>query len=80
MRFARGVLDDRTAFGEDRRHDRVLRRRDRRLVEEDLDPYELVRGQVEDAVDLHLCPQRAQREEVGVESPPPITSPPGGGS
>ena len=77
VRLAGGVAEHGFAVGENRRHDRVLRPHDRRLVEVDARAREAVRGEVVDAVELDLGAQGGERVNVRVETPPPDHVPSG---
>ncbi len=69
VRLRGRVFDDGSPLGQHRRHDGVLRGRDRGLVQEDLRALELVRGQGEEGAGLHAGPQLHERQKVGVQGP-----------
>ena len=71
MGLAGSVADDRLAFGEHRRHDRVLGAHHRRLVEVHPLADELLGAEVVGAVDLHRHAELGEGVDVGVEPAAP---------
>ena len=78
MGFAGDVPEDRRPLREDRGHERVLRRGDGGLIEEDIGALEAARAELIVVTDADPSPEPLERVEMGVEAPTTDHVAPGG--
>ena len=79
VRLGGGVADARRALGQHGGHDRVFGRGHAGLVQQDVRPAQVWRRHAERAIELDLCAEAPQREDVRIEAAAPDHVPAGWG-